>query len=89
MNELDFYDESEEVKQVRLVCPNCRQENTYPITWTRRTKKANLSAGTNDSDCVAYLRARSYMIRMDDVVGCRNICCRKRFDLTGQTVVLI
>jgi hypothetical protein len=26
---------------------------------------------------------------VDNMVACRNIRCRKRFDLTGQTVFLI
>jgi hypothetical protein len=26
---------------------------------------------------------------VDNLVACRNIKCRKRFDLTGQTVFLI
>ena len=32
---------------------------------------------------------RSYMVRMDDLVACRNMRCRKRFDLTGQTVIIL
>jgi hypothetical protein len=89
MNERDLYDEIEEVKQTTLTCPHCRQENTYPITWARRTKKAQLPAGANEADRAAYARATSYMVRMDDLAGCRNLRCRKRFELTGQTVVLI
>jgi hypothetical protein len=29
------------------------------------------------------------MVRVDDMVACRNIRCRKRFELTGQSVVLL
>jgi hypothetical protein len=29
------------------------------------------------------------MVRMDDLVACRNMRCRKRFDLTGQTVIIL
>jgi hypothetical protein len=28
------------------------------------------------------------MVRVDDMVACRNIRCRKRIELTGQTVIL-
>jgi len=28
------------------------------------------------------------MVRVDEMVACRNIRCRKRFELTGQSVVL-
>ena len=29
------------------------------------------------------------MVRVDEMVACRNIRCRKRFELTGQSVVLV
>jgi hypothetical protein len=89
MDERNFYDEKEEVKQLPLTCPHCRQENSYPIRWKTRTKKTQLPKGANDQDRSTFNKARSYMVRVDDLVACRNIRCRKRFDLTGQTVVLI
>jgi len=89
MDERQFYDEKEETKQLTLVCPHCRQEGNYPVRWKTRTKKAQIPKGANDSDRAHYAQARSYMVRVDDMVACRNIRCRKRFDLTGQTVVLI
>jgi hypothetical protein len=84
-----FYDEKDETKQIPLVCPHCREENTYPVRWKLRTKKAALPAGSNDDDRARFGKARSYMVRVDEMVACRNIRCRKRFDLTGQTVILI
>jgi len=51
-------------------------------------KKAAPPKGGNEEDRAHYAKARSYMVRIDDMVACRNIRCRKRFDLTGQTVVL-
>jgi len=54
-----------------------------------RTKKSQLPPGANDQDKQAFTKARSYMVRVDNMVACRNIKCRKRFDLTGQTVFLI
>jgi hypothetical protein len=84
-----FYDEKEETKQIPLVCPHCREENTYPVRWKTRTKKAALPGGSNDDDRARFGKARSYMVRVDEMVACRNIRCRKRFDLTGQTVILI
>ncbi|MGB0036622.1 MAG: hypothetical protein WBP79_14220 [Candidatus Acidiferrales bacterium] len=88
MDEKNFYTEKEETKQIPLTCPHCRQENTYPVRWMMRTKKDQLPKGANDDDRARYAKARSYMVRVDDMVACRNIKCRKRFDLTGQTVVL-
>jgi hypothetical protein len=28
------------------------------------------------------------MVRKDDVMACKNMRCRKRFDITGQSVVI-
>ncbi len=88
MDEKGFYDEKQETKQSTLVCPHCRQENAYPVRWMVRTKKAQVPPGANDEDRAHFAKARSYMVRVDDMVACRNIRCRKRFELTGQTVVL-
>lgn len=89
MDEKRFYDEKEETKQMTLNCPHCRQENAYPIRWMVRTKKSQAPAGANAEDKKQFDKARSYMVRVDNLVACRNIRCRKRFDLTGQTVFLI
>lgn len=89
MDEKRFYTEKQETKQITLNCPHCRQENSYPIRWVVRTKKDNLPPGANEDDRGAFKKARSYMVRVDDMVACRNIRCRKRFELTGQTVVLM
>ena len=89
MDERDFYTEKEETKQLTLVCPHCRQENNYPIRWKVRTKKDQLPRGAGNEDRRKFEKARTYMVRVDDLVACRNLRCRKRFELTGQTVVLL
>jgi len=89
MDERQFYVEKEETKQMPLVCPHCRTENSYPVRWMVRTKKPQIPNGANEKDREAFKKARSYMVRVDNLVACRNIKCRKRFDLTGQTVFLI
>ncbi len=89
MEERDFYDEREETKQLPLVCPHCRQENSYPVRWRVRTKRASLPGRASEEDRAKFAKARSYMVRVDDMVACRNLRCRKRFELTGQTVVLL
>ena len=88
MDDRRFYSEKEETKQLQLTCPHCRQENSYPVRWMVRTKKDKFPGG-NEQDREHYAKARSYMVRVDNLVACRNIRCRKRFDLTGQTVFLI
>ncbi len=87
MDERNFYTEKEETKKLTLTCPSCRREDTYPIRWKVRTKKAELPRGATDEDRHQFSSARSYMVRIDDLVACRK--CRKRFELTGQSVVLV
>lgn len=89
MDDRFFYDEKEETKQISLTCPFCRQESPYPIRWKVRSRKANLPKGANAEDRKRFDKARSYMVRVDDLVACRNLRCRKRFDISGQSVVLI
>ncbi|HWG59629.1 MAG TPA: hypothetical protein VN661_11340 [Candidatus Acidoferrales bacterium] len=89
MNDKKYYNEKEETKQMPLVCPHCREESTYPVRWMVRSKRPQLPPGSNEQDREAFAKARSYMVRIDNMVACRNIRCRKRFDLTGQTVFLI
>ena len=88
MDERQFYTERQETKNLALVCPHCRQENTYPIRWMVRTKKKELPRGAGKEDQTRFAYARSYMVRVVEMVACRNFRCRKRFELTVQSVVL-
>jgi hypothetical protein len=89
MDERQFYAERQETKNLALVCPHCRQENSYPVRWMVRTKKKELPRGAGQEDRKKFENARSYMVRVDEMVACRNLRCRKRFELTGQSVVLV
>ena len=89
MQDASFYDEKQETKQLTLVCPHCRQENSYAVRWMVRTKKPQLPRGADGQARARFAQARSYMVRVDDMVACRNVRCRKRFELTGQSVVLV
>ena len=88
MDEKRFYDEKSEMKNMTLVCPHCRQEGQFPVRWMVRTKKNAMPPGGDADDRAKFAKARTYMVRMDDLVACRNIRCRKRFELTGQSVIL-
>jgi hypothetical protein len=48
-----------------------------------RRKKAQLPRGADDHDRAKFAKAQSYMVRRDDLVGCKNIRCRKRFEVAG------
>ncbi len=87
MDERQFYFERQETKTIPLVCPACKKEDNYPIRWMVRTKKKELPRGAGAEDKKKFEQARSYMVRVDELVACRK--CRKRFELTGQSVVLI
>ena len=87
MDERQFYTEKQDTKGITLTCPACRKEDNYPIRWIVRTKKSELPRGAGEEDKKRFALARSYMVRVDELVACRK--CRKRFELTGQSVVLI
>ncbi len=89
MEERDFFTETEEQHPAKLMCPSCRQAEEYPLRWIVRRKKSSLPPRANEVDREKFQRARSYMIRRDDVALCKNPRCRKRFELTGQSVVLL
>ncbi|MGO9272391.1 MAG: hypothetical protein ACLQOO_19540 [Terriglobia bacterium] len=90
MEEHDFFDESETLKAAELSCTHCHQVNQYEIRWLVRTKKKQLRGQADERDRARFLKARSYMLRRDDLVLCKNVRCRKRFDISGvQSVVFL
>ena len=90
MDERDFYVESQSTKPANLNCPHCRQSESYEIRWIVRTKKNSLPPRANEEDKRKFAKARSYMVRTDDLVMCKNTRCRKRFEVSGlQSVVLL
>lgn len=90
MEERDFYTESQSAKPAHLHCPHCRQSDTYDIRWITRTKKKALPPGANEQDKMKFAKAQSYMVRVDDLVACKNPRCRKRFEVSGlQSVVML
>jgi hypothetical protein len=88
MDERDFFDERAEKKPATLNCPHCHQSADYEVTWLVRTKKRQLSGRADERDRARFAKARSYMLRKDDMLGCKNLRCRKRFEISGlQSVV--
>ena len=88
MDERDFFDEKETQKPATLSCLYCRQTETYDVRWIERTKKKALRGGADEHDRARFEKARSYMLRRDDFVQCKNQRCRKRFEISGlQSVV--
>jgi len=90
MEERDFFDEKEAKKPHTLTCPHCRQANDYELGWLVRTKKKQLPPRADERDRARFAKARSYMVRRDDMAMCKNLRCRKRFEVAGvQSVAFL
>jgi hypothetical protein len=90
MEEREFFNETTELRSHTLTCPKCGQAGEYKVTWVVRRKRAQLPRGADERDRARFAKAQSYMVRRDDLVGCKNIRCRKRFDVAGiQSVAFI
>lgn len=88
MEERDFFDEKQEKKPASLNCPHCHQSAEYEVTWIVRTKKRQLPGRADERDRARFAKFRSYMVRKDDMMACKNMRCRKRFEISGQSTVL-
>jgi hypothetical protein len=52
--------------------------------------RKNLPPRADDRDRAKFAKAQSYMLRRDDMMVCKNIRCRKRFEITGvQSVAFL
>ena len=90
MNERDIFDEKQELKKATFSCPFCRERHEYDVRWLKRTKKKNAPRHLNQQDKARFDKSRDYMVRVDDQLMCKNMRCRKRFDIpSSQTVVFI
>lgn len=90
MREQDFFNERPETKRISFACPHCRERADYDVRWLRRTKKERLPAGANEQERLQFQKSRDYMVRVDDMLMCRNPRCRKRFEIpNSQSVVFI
>lgn len=90
MREQDFFDERQEIKRASYACPFCRDRADHDVRWLRRTKKQRPPAGANEQDRARFQKSRDYMVRIDDMLACRNPRCRKRFEIpNSQSVVFV
>ena len=90
MNERDIFDERQEVKTSSFACPYCRERNDYEVRWMKRTKKKSLPRAMNERDRAQLEKSRDYMVRIDDMLMCKNPRCRKRFEIpTMQSIVFL
>ena len=83
MDERKFFTESNTTKPITLQCPYCRSTEPHELRWLVRTKKNSIPPGADERDRLLFRKAQSYMVLLDDKAVCRNLRCRKRFDITG------
>ena len=48
-----------------------------------RKKKDRIPQGADERDRAKFQKAQSYMVLLDDKVACKNLRCRRRFDVSG------
>jgi len=90
LEEREMFEEKDQKRSHTLTCPHCRQPGEYELAWLVRTKKRQLPPRADDRDRAKFAKARSYMVRKDDMVACKNIRCRKRFEVAGiQSVAFL
>jgi len=90
VEERDMFDEKDQKRSHNLTCPHCRQAGDYELSWLVRTKKRQLPSRADERDRAKFAKARSYMVRKDDMVACKNMRCRKRFEVAGvQSVAFL
>jgi hypothetical protein len=83
MDERAFYRESETTRPASLNCPYCRTVESYDLRWLLRKKLDQLPRGADERDRAKFAKALSYMVLLDDKAMCKNVRCRKRFDISG------
>jgi hypothetical protein len=83
MDERAFYKESPATKPLMLNCPYCRTQDTYELRWLVRKKVDRLPGGADERDRAKFAKAASYMVLLDDKAACKNLRCRKTFDISG------
>ncbi len=83
MEERAFYNESQATRPMELNCPFCRTSGSYDLHWLLRKKKDRVPPGADQRDRARFQKAQSYMVLLDDKVACKNLRCRKRFDISG------
>jgi hypothetical protein len=90
MQEKDIFDERQETKKANFACPFCRERHDYDVRWLKRTKKRNAPRNLSEQERRQLEKSRDYMVRVDDQLMCKNMRCRKRFEIpSAQSIVFI
>ncbi len=90
MHERDIFDEKQETKTASFSCPNCRERADYEVRWLKRTKKKQGPRNLTEQERTQYQKSKDYMVRVDDMLMCKNMRCRRRFEIpSSQSIVFI
>ena len=90
LRESDIFQERQESKRANFSCPHCRQRDDYEVRWLKRVKRNPPPRGMSPDDRVRFQNSRDYMVRLDDMLSCKNPSCRRRFEIpNSQSVVFI
>ena len=83
MDERAFFRESQTTKPASLQCPFCRTPDSYELQWLVRKKIDRLPHNADERDRAKFRKAASYMVLLTDKVPCKNMRCRRTFDVSG------
>lgn len=83
MEERAFFNESQVTKPATLNCNFCKTSDTYDVKWILRKKKDRLPGGADERDRARFAKLQSYLVLLDTHAQCKNIRCRKRFEISG------
>ena len=83
MDERSFFRESRTNKPAMLQCSYCRTQDTYDLQWLVRKKVDRLPSNADERDRAKFRKAESYMVLITDKVPCKNMRCRRMFDVSG------
>ena len=90
MHERDIFDEKQEIKKANFSCPHCRERGDYDVRWMTRRKKRDGPRNMSHEDRIQYQKSKDYMVRIDDMLACKNMRCRRRFEIpSSQSVIFI
>ena len=90
MDEKAFYTEAQAKRTASLNCSFCRTQDNYELSYIVRTKKDRIPGGADERDRAKFAKAQSYMLLVDTHAMCKNMRCRKRFEISGvKTVAFI
>ena len=60
------------------------------LRWMVRKKLDQVPRGADERDRARFAKFLSYMVLMDDKADCKNMRCRKRFEIAGvQSVAFL